>query len=149
MRIVAGIFLLVSALLSLVIGGGLALSSRYEKFQAQIRAEDLSTVSEDLVSPEELAKLKQRGKVQTRGAGLRPLAIGVGVGATGLLDLVAGILLLLRRGRRFVIAVVVVSLLAVGVALALEGYLFLGGISLGLLTVAGAAALRAPSARPV
>jgi hypothetical protein len=150
LRIIAGILLLLSAVLHLLLGGGFLLSSRYQQFKAQMDAGDISSVSKDLDVPdEELNKIHQAAKAKTAGAGMRQLVLGGGLGALALLQLVAGVWNFLRRKRKLTLVVAGASLTLLVVTMALEGFITLGAIACGALVLAallGALAKAPPSA---
>jgi hypothetical protein len=137
LRIIAGILLLISAVLHLLLGGGFVLSSRYQQFKAQMDAGDISSVSKDLDVPdEELNKIHQAAKTKTAGAGLRQLVIGCGLGALALVQIIAGVWVFLRRKRTLTLIAAGASLAMLVVTMALEGFITLGAIAGGALVLA-------------
>ncbi len=118
MRIATAFLLLISAILSLLLGGFLLVSSKYEKFDAKVKAEDdLSSVAGDLVSEEELEKMRQKEQAKlaknaaVTQAGSRSLILGVIVLGAALLQIIGAGLILQRQAK---ISVLVLTLLALG-----------------------------------
>jgi hypothetical protein len=132
MRILASILLLASAVIHLLLGGGHLLSAKYE----QVVTNDLSAVSGDLVSPEELARMQKVERLKSGPVGRRSTILGaVALGAT-LCGIVAAILLLARRARRLALGLVAIALAgAVGLLWA-SGVSPLGGITCAALVLA-------------
>jgi hypothetical protein len=134
MRVFVAILLFAAALLQFLLGGGLILSSRYEAFRARTEAGDLSEVAGDLVSEQELEKMRQDARQKVGAAGAKQLALGVAVLALAFLQLAGGVLVLVRPGRatllvRGGIALGAVVLVAV---ILLDGFATLIGVVLGL-----------------
>jgi hypothetical protein len=100
-------------LLSGVLAGGYILASRYkaigEKIADDAKQGNLSTVSADLVTPEELAKLKakeakKRKKTPKKSSqSQRIFGLGVAMAVSAFLLLGGGVLLLVRKWRMFVL----------------------------------------------
>ncbi len=152
MRILAAIFILISAILSLFLGGFLFVSSKVETFEAKVKAEDdLSSVAGDLVSEEELAEMRQQEQTKQQqnaaiqGAGSRPLLLGVVASGAGLLQILCGILILLRRAKIPVLVMTLLSLAGLIVILSLEGAIAIGIIA--AVTSAAALCCHAPALR--
>jgi hypothetical protein len=132
MRIVASILLLASMIIQLLLGVGHILSAQYEK----ITTNDLSAVSSDLVSPEELARMQKVERAKAGPVGRRSLILGgVAVGAA-LGQLVAAILLLARRARRVALGLCALGLCAAVGLLWASGVSVLGAIVCGALGLA-------------
>jgi len=136
MRIASILFFLISAILSLLLGGFLLVSSRYEKFEAKVKAEDdLSSVAGDLVSEEELARMRQQEQARAAGntavtrAGSRPLILGVVACCAALLQIIGGVLVLVRRAGTTVLVLALLALGAIAAPLLLEPPTVLGVIA--------------------
>jgi hypothetical protein len=149
MRIVAGIMLIGSAVIFLLLSALFFMSSLYEKEITKLNAKaemyskgeevDLSEESKDLVSPEELARMKQSQaarSVQKRAgaAGRKPLLLGALAASLALLQIVASVLVFLRRGRGLILAGVLLSLAGLAALMVLGGVTKLGGVA-GLFMV--------------
>ncbi len=147
MRKLAAVLMLVAVAPTLVLGGMFLLASRFQAISAEIESQDLSSVASDLVSPEQLAKERQAANKRLdkhgSGRGGRQLALAVLLLASGVSLLVAGILALIRRARRLVVAIACGALAAVIATLALEGFNLLGGAAALALLIAALAALPA------
>lgn len=134
MRALAGSLLIVAAVVQLLLGALLVLSAHTVKQEARAEAGDLSSVSADLVSEEELAAMRKKGEAQTRGAGMRPLLLGGVTLAAALLLLVSSVVTLLRRGGNLLrLGPGVLSLACLAAILALEGGARTALIAFGLL----------------
>lgn len=121
MRILASLFILTAAVIQLLLGGLLIFSAVEARDDARAEAGDLSSVSGDLVSEEELASMRAHGEKQAGSTGKAANYLGMAAMALGLFQLVAGVLALLRRALIFVIAVAVASLACLMGMLLLEG----------------------------
>jgi hypothetical protein len=136
-RVIAGILLLVSAVLQLLLGGGFVLSSKYQQFTAQMDAGDLSSVSKDLDVPEEeLNKMHKAAQEKAGTRHLRPLTVGIVLLVSTLLQLVSGIVLFVRRARTLSLITCGLAVTALAVAIALEGFVTLMGIAGGAVVLA-------------
>jgi hypothetical protein len=130
MRFLAAALALASLLIHVLLGVGYLLSSSYQQLKAETEAGDLSSVAGDLdVSKAELDRMHAQAREQTAGAGRREFALGAGLLASALIQLLAAVLLLLRRARSL-------ALLLLGLALAgMVGVMLVDGIGrLGLTT---------------
>jgi hypothetical protein len=144
LRVLAGILLLVSAVLHLLLGGGFILSSKYQQFTAQMDAGDLSSVSKDLDVPdEELNKMHKAAEARAGSRHLRPLAVGIVLLALTLLQLVSGIVLFVRRARTLSLVTCGLAVAALVTAIALEGFVTLMGIAGGAVVLAAVLVLLA------
>lgn len=152
MRILAALLILTSAILSLLLGGFLMVSSKYEKFDAKVKAEDdLSSVAGDLVSEEELeqmrrqeqAKLKQNTEITH--AGSLPMILAVVAICAGILQIIAGALILLRRARIAALLLILLSLGALVAILIIDTAVTIGVIA--AVATAGALCCHAPALR--
>jgi hypothetical protein len=144
MRVLAGILLLVSAVLQVLLGGGFVLSSKYQQFTAQLDAGDLSSVSKDLDVPdEELNKIHKAAEARAGSRHLRPLAVGIVLLALTLLQLVSGIVLFFRRARTLSLVTCGLAVAGLVTAIALEGFVTLMGIAGGAAVLAAVLVLLA------
>jgi hypothetical protein len=145
-RIIAGILLLVSAVLHLLLGGGFVLSAKYQQFKAQMDAGDLSSVSKDLDVPDaELNKMHRAAEVKAGKRHLRPLALGIAFLALSLLQIVAGIVLFVKRARSFSLLTCGLTVAGLAAAIALEGFVMLEAIAGGAVVLAALLVLAARS----
>jgi hypothetical protein len=136
-RVLAGILLLVSAVLYLLLGGGFVLSSKYQQFKAQMDAGDLSSVSKDLdVSDAELNKMHKVAQANAGSGHLRPLVVGIVLLALTLLQIVAGIVLLVRRARSLSLVTCGLAVAALVTTMLLEGFVTLEAIAGGAVVLA-------------
>lgn len=110
MRILASLFILIAAVIQLLLGGLLIFSATEERNDARAEAGDLSSVSGDLVSEEELTAMRAAGEKEAGSTGKRAYYLGMASMALGLLLLVAGALALLRRALIFVLLVGLASM---------------------------------------
>jgi hypothetical protein len=133
MRILAGIMLIVSAVLFLLLGTLYVISSKFEEEKAQTAAGDLSSVSKDLTNEEEITQMHQAVKEKTKYAGARTLSMGVVSLALGLLQIVAGALIILRRAKIFSLIISGVSMVAIIGLIIFDGHSALKLIILGML----------------
>jgi hypothetical protein len=149
LRFLGAFLLLASLVLHLLLGAGYLVSSRYQALNAEMAVGDLSSVSGDLdVSKAELDRMHAEAKAKTPGAGRRARWLGIGLLASALAQLVAVVLLLLRRAKRLALALTGLGLLGIVTATLLEHFMRLGVVTSILLALAlGSAALARPVPR--
>ena len=131
MRILAGTLILVAAVIQLLLGVLLVFSAHNTEQEARAEAGDLSAVSADLVSEEELAAMRKVGDKEAGSAGQRPFLLGIAALALAALQLAAGVLTLLRRAPLLMLCSGSLSLLCLAAALFLEG----GGKTAGIASI--------------
>lgn len=148
MRIPAAILLITAALLELLLGGLLLVGSRYERFEARAEAGDLSAVSADLATPEQLAAMEREADRKTPAAGLRPLLLGLSCLAAAVAALVGGVLLLLRRAPLVSPLTAGLGVLAMALVLGLDGPHTLAWVTASVALLAGILAWLARPGRP-
>jgi hypothetical protein len=123
MRILAGILILSSALLHIILGSLNIMSSKLEEFKALDNAGDLSSVSKDLgVSEAEQNKMHEAAKAKIGAAGVRPLVFAIILLAMALLQILSAILLLIRKARPLTLGVMGVSVAALIGILIVNGF---------------------------
>jgi hypothetical protein len=148
MRFVAAFLLLASVVIHLLLGAGQVLSSKYQEMKAQDEVGDLSSVAGDLdVDKATLDRMHAEAKAKTVGAGRRELLSGIGLLASGALQLLALTLLLLRRARPLALTLTGIGLAGLVVYMLVDHFLKLGLLNAVLLALAlGSGLLARPRA---
>lgn len=141
MRFLCGVLLIVASVIHLFLGGAGFVRYKYEVFMAKeahmVKTNDLSAVAGDLVDDQ--AKEKASPKEVDLSSARRQLVIGILMLVLALAQLVAGLLILLGRGRVPALVLVGLSLVGLGTAMVINGLSLLGAIggavaALGLAT---------------
>jgi hypothetical protein len=137
MRNIAGLLLIVSFVMHLLLGGGSLISSKYEELKAQTDAGDLSAVAGDIVDAKTLAKERARTaqRMDTSKA-TRKRVFGILILVAAAAQFAAAILLFLGRARRIVLGVVGLSAATTAAHLALSSRSLFAVIGLVLLILA-------------
>jgi hypothetical protein len=136
MRVIAGILLIATVGVHVLLGVGSLLSSKYEEFKAKTEAGDLADVAGDLVDEETLAK--ERAKTAERAdtsAAARKLMLGILLLAAAGAQLLGAVLLFAGRGRGIVVALVGLSMVPAILMMVLSGFSTLGAISVFVLVL--------------
>ncbi len=154
MRVLASMLFITAAVVQLLLGGLLIFSGQDQEHDARAEVGDLSSVSADLVSEEELAAMKATGDREAGGAGKQTQALGILALALAALLLVAALLVMLRKGPAPVrLAPGVLSMACLAAIWFLEGGPLTAIIALALLALglilAGADAARNSTAKQV
>jgi hypothetical protein len=136
MRVLAAILLMASGITHVVLGGTYLLSSKGERFQAQMDAGDLSLVSKDLASAEDRRKEHTAAAVKVGSAGRHDLVISIVLFALAPLQLGAGVFVLRRRAKLFVLSAAGLSAAALVGVMMEDRFTRHGLITLGALVVA-------------
>jgi hypothetical protein len=142
MRFLCGVLLIAASVIHVFLGGAGLVRYKYEVFMAKeahmVKTEDLSAVAGDLVDDQTKEKEASASEVDLSAA-TRQLVIGILMLVLALAQLVAGILILLGRGRIPALVLVGLSLVGLGSAMVINGLSLLGAIggavaALGLAT---------------
>lgn len=143
MRYLAAALLIITTVLNAVLGGGFLLSSRYRSFAESAKVDDaagnLSSVSADLVSEEELARMRAAELARQekhRSAAAAERLVGFALLSAVVLGLGAVILAFLRRLPRVAIALTGAALAIVVGAIVARGAVTLLLVAGGLLVAA-------------
>ena len=132
MRFLAAFLLLVAAVVQLLVGVGLVMASRQARDRARTEAGDLSSVSADLVTEQELSAMKAEGDRAAGSVGSTSLVLGAAVLVGAVALLVGGILLLCNRGRLVVLVAGGVCLAGLGAVAGLDRPEIIQAIAAGL-----------------
>jgi 1,4-dihydroxy-2-naphthoate octaprenyltransferase len=135
MRILSGTLILISACIALVLGVLQIFSSKYEVMDAKADVGDLSDVSGDLASPDQIKKERQAAEKKIGNAGMRSLLIGAAMFGVFLLNVFGGILIFIRRARRVMIVDLLLAIALWIPCLFVGGNLPYGAIGFGALLV--------------
>jgi hypothetical protein len=150
MRFVAAFFLLASIVIHLLLGVAQVLSSKYQEMKAQDEAGDLSSVAGDLdVDKATLDRMHAEAKAKTVGAGRRELLSGIGLAASAVLQILALVLLLVRRARPLALALTGLGLAGLIAYMLVDHFLKLGLLNAVLLVLALGSGLLARGRAPL
>ncbi len=153
MRILASILIFITAVIHILMGGMYIFSSFNEKQPAREKVDDLSLVAGDLVDEDTLKKERQKAekKIEKKAEGkvgypgTKELWFGILTLLIAGLEIVCGILLLMRKCKFFVlIGLSVASLCALGLLLA-GNFFTISIIALGFLVIAAPMAFKSYS----
>lgn len=152
MRFVAAFFLVASLIVQLLLGVLHVAASKYQQMRAEsdVSSEngDFSSVAGDLGVPkEELDRMHAPTKAKIAGVGRAQLLLGIGQLASAALQLVALVLVLVRRGRTLAIILIALALTGSLVAIGLH-FLKLGLLNAVLLALALGSGLLARGRAP-
>lgn len=137
MRHVAGLLMIVTSVMHLLLGGGSLVSWKYEELKARTEAGDLSDVAGDLVDETTLAQERAAGATRAdTSAATRKMVFGFALLALALGQFACAILLFLGRGRPVVVGALAVSIPMNGVWQLAERISVIGLIGLGTLVLA-------------
>ena len=135
MRFIASPLLIIAAVVQLLLGGLVIFGAVEARDEARAEAGDLSSVSGDLVSEEELAAMRADGEKKAGRTGKFAHVLGMVTMALSLLQLVTGVLALLRRALPFVLIAGGLTLACLLAVLLLESGGNTVAMAMGLLAV--------------
>ena len=149
MRIVAAILLLITVIIHILLGSTYLLSSKYKKMEARTNAGDLSLVGQDLLDEAELSKEREKVDAKTKQAGKRQLVFGILTLFVALIEILAGVLLLIKKAHPVVLGIISLGIVGMVAMMVFDGLLKISLISVIFLAVALIVSWRIrPSALP-